>query len=151
MTKQKLNKKISQFGILFFILFFATSAFFVAYAYGDSGTSTNNTSPEYIDLTLDKIVSILERFSRYFYSIAIVLAVILTVYIGITFLTAGGDDSQITKVKKMLIWLVLGVAILLIGRGIITFVRDILETGDEESALDAINLFVRILNEGKYF
>ena len=124
MKKQKLNQKISRFGILFFILLFITSMFFIASVKADTATTTDGISG--IDLTLDDVVSIIQRVAGYFYSIAIVLAVILTIYIGILFFTAGGDDAQVGKAKKMMIWLIVGIAILLIGRGIITLVENLL-------------------------
>lgn len=91
----------------------------------DSGSNSSSESKG-IDLTLDDVVSIIQNVAGYFYSIAIALAVILTIYVGILFFTAGGDDQQVGKAKKMMIWLVVGIAVLLIGRGIITLVENIL-------------------------
>jgi hypothetical protein len=104
-----------------------------------SESDPNSDQGRGIDLTLDDVVSIIQKVARYFYSIAIVLAVILTIYVGILFFTAGGDETKVIKAKKTLIFLVIGIAIMLIGRGIITFVQNILETGDKESMINFIN------------
>jgi len=120
MKKNKLNKNIARFGISLFILFLLTSAFFAV----SVQAATDDTNG--IDLTLDDVVSIIQKVAGYFYSIAIALAVIITIYVGILFFTAGGDDQQVGKAKKMMIWLIIGIAILLIGRGIITLVENVL-------------------------
>lgn len=109
---------------------------------GTTTTGSDSGESRGIDLTLDDVVSIIQKVAKYFYSIAIVLAVILTIYVGILFFTAGGAEGQITKARKMLIYLVIGIAIMLIGRGIITFVQNILETGSEETMINFINKLV---------
>lgn len=138
MKKVKFNKSVLRFGISLFMLFFVVNSFFMAPPYSVASES----SVDYIDLTMEDVLSILGNLAGYFYSAAIVIAVILTIYVGILFFTAGGDDQQIGKAKKMMIWLIVGIAVLLIGRGVITFVRDILETGNKGDAFDIINPFV---------
>ena len=152
MKKQILHKNILRFGALFFIGLFVASIFFAAPIQATTSTSTDDLDSEQgvkgIDLTLDDVVAILQRVARYFYSVAIVLAIILTIYIGVLFFAAGGGDAQIGKAKTALIWLIVGVAVLLIGRGIIAFVRSILEVPEEASInSSSIIAFIRSILE----
>ena len=127
MKNLKLNKIISRFGILFLFILFTINLFFAVSVGADTATpDTVSGESKGIDLTLDDVVSIIQKVAGYFYSIAIALAVIITIYVGILFFTAGGDDQQVGKAKKMMIWLIIGIAILLIGRGIITLVENVL-------------------------
>lgn len=45
--------------------------------------------------------------------IGAVVAVVMIIYSGFLFVTAGGNDAQITKAKESLMWAVIGSAILL--------------------------------------
>ncbi len=59
--------------------------------------------------------------------IALPLAVVLIVYSGIMFLFSRGNPGAITKARTILTWTVVGLAVLLIGKGFLTLIRSILE------------------------
>lgn len=80
-------------------------------------------------LKTDSIIDIVKRIADYFYYVAIAIVPIIMIYAAVLLLTAGGNDQQVTKAKKTFIWLVIGIAILLIGSGVITLLKDILNTG----------------------
>lgn len=77
-------------------------------------------------LSTDNIIDIVQRIADYFYYIAIALVPIIVIYASILFLTAGGDEQQVAKARKTFIYLIIGVAVLLIGSGFITLIKDIL-------------------------
>lgn len=123
---KKSLKIISRFGIFFFILFFATNAFFVVFIQAATD-DTDDTIIEYPNpLETDDIIDVVERVADYFYYIAIAIVPIITIYAAILFLTAGGNEQQVGKAKKTFIWLIIGIAILLIGSGVITLLKDML-------------------------
>ena len=121
---KKSLKIILRLGVSLFILFFATSVFFVAPVLA---TTTGSTTIEYSNpLETDDIIDIVERVADYFYYIAISLVPIMVIYTSILFFTAGGNDQQVAKARKTFIWLMIGVAVLLIGQGFITLIEDML-------------------------
>src|SRR3989338_3663062 len=89
------------------------------------GTSTKII--EYSNpLKTDNIIDVVKRVADYFYYVAIAIVPIITIYAAVLFLTAGGNEQQVAKARKTFIWLVIGIAILLIGSGVITLLKDIL-------------------------
>ncbi|MEK7627393.1 MAG: hypothetical protein AAB397_02310 [Patescibacteria group bacterium] len=125
---KKSLKIILRLGVSLFILFFATSVFFVAPVLATTtGIVASSTTIEYPNpLETDEIIDIVERVADYFYYIAIALIPIMVIYTSILFFTAGGNDQQVAKARKTFIWLMIGVAVLLIGQGFITLIKDML-------------------------
>lgn len=58
--------------------------------------------------------------------LALPVAVIIILWIGVQFLLAGGNAEKITKARKALLWTLVGIAIILIGDGFIALIKDIL-------------------------
>lgn len=61
--------------------------------------------------------------------IAIPLAVILIIWIGIQFFLAQGNPEKITKARTSLLWLIVGLAIILIGDGFVALIKSVLDLG----------------------
>jgi len=59
-------------------------------------------------------------------NIAVLIAVLMIIYSGFLFMTAGGEEEKITKAKKTLIWSLVGLAILIMGENFITLIKNIL-------------------------
>ncbi len=60
--------------------------------------------------------------------IAISIAVIMIIYAGFLFMTAGGNEDKISTARKALIWSLVGLAVILIGSGFVKIIEDILGT-----------------------
>lgn len=58
--------------------------------------------------------------------LAIPVAVVLIIWVGVQFMLAGGNSEKIGKAKKALLWIVVGLAIIFIGDGFIALIKDIL-------------------------
>ena len=50
----------------------------------------------------------------------------MIIYSGIQILLSGGDPTKVTKGKKILLWVVVGLAAIFIGRGFIALIESIL-------------------------
>ena len=74
-------------------------------------------------------MKMIEQISDTLIKIAIPIAVILIIWIGIQFFLAQGNPEKITKAKSSLLWLIVGLAILLIGKGFISLIESILNLG----------------------
>ena len=76
------------------------------------------------DTNLD-INSVYQKFVKimnWIFSFAIVLAVILIMWGGISYMTAGGDDTKIGAAKKRVLYGLLGIAIVIAAWGLIYLV-----------------------------
>jgi len=69
------------------------------------------------------IETVLLRLVDWGWKIFVVIAVLLFIYAGTLFLTAAGNESQLSTAKKAAIWGVVGVAVAIIGFSIITIVQ----------------------------
>ena len=58
--------------------------------------------------------------------ISIPIAVIFIVFAGIKFITSQGNPEKITEARRMLLWTIVGLAIIFIGGGFISLIRSIL-------------------------
>lgn len=60
-------------------------------------------------------------------NIGIAIAVIMIIYAGLLFMTSGGNDEKVAKAKKALIWSLIGLAVLIMGKAWIALIKDILQ------------------------
>ncbi len=63
---------------------------------------------------------------KWIFNLAIPIAVIVIIYAGVLMLTAGGVPARFQKGAKALWYAVLGLAVVLIGKGFVTLVQSIL-------------------------
>lgn len=64
--------------------------------------------------------------AKYVFDLGMVAAVIVIIWSGIVFMTAGGNEQRITSAKKTFFWALVGLAICLIGLGFVDLIKDIL-------------------------
>ncbi len=57
------------------------------------------------------------------------ISVIVILYAGVLFMFSGGDVEKVKKAKHALLWAVVGLAIVLTGRGLIYIIQDVLRGG----------------------
>jgi len=72
------------------------------------------------------IIELINRITNYLMWIAIVLAPMMIIIAAFTFLTAGGNEKKVGTAKKMLMWAVIGLALVLVSKGIVSLLRDFL-------------------------
>jgi magnesium-transporting ATPase (P-type) len=63
---------------------------------------------------------------KWIFNLAIPLAVIVIIYAGVTMLTAGGNPANFKKGAEALKYAVIGLAVVLIGKGFVTLIKSIL-------------------------
>lgn len=68
----------------------------------------------------------IDNVTSWFYGIFLALAVIMVVYAGFMFLTAGGDAEKITKARNALMYAVIGVVVALLARSIVPIAKALL-------------------------
>lgn len=60
------------------------------------------------------------------FNFALVVAPLMIVVAGILFVTAGGNPAQITRARQILIWTFVGFALILLARGLIAIIRELI-------------------------
>lgn len=127
-----MSKKII-FSSLFFLLFSCLSFFGsgICNAQNDGGLSATaqevdafknqNPSETFIQTTAGKLIGVVLSFVG-------VLFLILMIYAGITWMTAAGNDQQVTKAKSLLINSIIGLIIIFAAYAITAFVGNFVST-----------------------
>ncbi len=77
-------------------------------------------------LKVNDFLELIASVSKWLVQIAVPIAVIMIVYAGIMFLTSRGDQGKITEARKILWYAVIGIAIIVIGRGFVTLIQSVL-------------------------
>ncbi len=72
---------------------------------------------------------ILDNVIDFIFNIAIVLAPLMVVIAGFLFVTSGGNAEQINKAKTMIIWTAIGFLIILLSKGIMGIITNLLGVG----------------------
>ena len=73
-----------------------------------------------------EFTDVLDRILGFLFNIAIVLSPIMILIAGIMFITGAGDPGRIGRAKQILIWTVVGFAVILLSRGLIVVIRGII-------------------------
>lgn len=81
-------------------------------------------------LQTNNIKKLLNKILSFAMAIGIPIAVVMIVYAGIMFLISQGNPSQVTKARTILMYAVIGLAVILIGKGFLTLIQSILDLGN---------------------
>jgi hypothetical protein len=77
----------------------------------------------------EDFLELIGQITTWIFNLAIPIAVAMIVYAGVMFLISRGDISKITKAKNILLYAVIGLTIIFIGKGFITLIESILNLG----------------------
>jgi len=69
---------------------------------------------------------IIDNVIDFIFKIAIPLVPLMIIYAAFLFVTAGGNISQIDQAKKIIVWTTIGLAILLLSKGIYVMITELL-------------------------
>lgn len=92
------------------------------------GSGTTQTFLFRLDnpLQATNLLELIDVLATWLLNLAIPVAVVMIIYAGVMFLTSRGDTAKVTQAKKILLYTVVGLAIILIGKGFITLIESIL-------------------------
>ena len=111
-----LKKTIAPISGAFALTFFTVNN---ALAQGGSffqrGTAPAAATQEELGQSITTIIN-------YFLGLLGLVAVAFLIYAGILMVTAGGNDEQVTKARKIIMYAVVGIVIILLSYTIVTFV-----------------------------
>ncbi len=77
-------------------------------------------------ITATSFESVIDNAIDFVFKIAIVLAPLMVVVGGFLLVTAGGNISQVGKAKSLLLWTAIGFLVVLLSKGILAIINQIL-------------------------
>ena len=80
-------------------------------------------------LMYDNFEELVEAIANFIFNIALVFAPIMIVIAGFYFLTAAGDPGRVATAKKIILYTLVGFAIILLSRGLVAVIREVLQVG----------------------
>jgi len=80
-------------------------------------------------LEADNLLELIDVLATWLFNLSIPVVVVMIVYSGVMFLTSRGESARIIQAKQILLYAVVGFAIILIGKGFITLIESILNLG----------------------
>ena len=72
---------------------------------------------------------IIDAITNFAVLIIIPISVLVILYAGALFMFSGGDVEKVKKAKHALLWALVGIAIVLTGKGFIYIIQDVLNMG----------------------
>lgn len=119
------SHKIRKFVLLYLISFLSLVLVGVPIVLATNGGTTGGWSvPDPLGgKTFEQLVT---DISYWIFNIGLPIAVIVIIYSGILFMMAGGNEEKINQAKKTFFWALIGSAIIIIGSGFISLIKDIL-------------------------
>ncbi|MBX4189917.1 pilin [Candidatus Parcubacteria bacterium] len=81
----------------------------------------------------DTLLDLVNVITTWIFNISIPIAVIFILWAGFLMLTAGATPANFAKGRKILLNVVIGLAIVFIGRGFITLIQSVLELGSPQT------------------
>ncbi len=79
-------------------------------------------------LTADTIAELLNKIIDFLLIIAVPVAIIMAIWAGYLFMTGGASEENIKAARKTLLYVIIGVAILILSKGLINLVISLLKT-----------------------
>ncbi|MEX2052844.1 MAG: hypothetical protein WD898_01295, partial [Candidatus Paceibacterota bacterium] len=78
-------------------------------------------------LGVDNFQDLINILAKWIFNLAIPIAIIMIIYAGILMLTSGDNPGRFQQGTKALKYAVIGLAVVLIGRGFVTLIKSILD------------------------
>ncbi len=94
-----------------------------------------------IDLTLEKLMNLINGLACWIADVALVLIVIAVVYFGVMFLISQGDPGKVGNARKALSWGVVGIIVILGTYTIIASVGSAITGSDFTFTLNCASLY----------
>lgn len=100
---------------------FLLTPFFALAQDSGPGPSDGITLPN--PLSGGDIADILNNIIDFLLIIAAPIAVIMTIWAGFLFMTAGGNQEKVITARRTLLYVIIGVAVLILSKAVISFVQ----------------------------
>lgn len=92
---------------------------------GSSGQTSGDITIQN-PLTANSIPEVLDAIINFLLTLAAPIAVIMTIFAGYLFLVAGDNQEKVKTARKTLLYVVIGVAILILSKGVVSLAKSFL-------------------------
>lgn len=82
------------------------------------------------------VEGVIQRVGGFLFWIGISVAVIVILIAGINFITSEGEPEKVNKAQRMILYAVIGIAIMILANGIISLVRNTLGGDSQDSSIE---------------
>jgi hypothetical protein len=82
--------------------------------------------PEPIITHPDQLIGLLSSILGYVWTLLTIVVVLMLLYAGFNFITAGGAQEKITKAKDMLKYSLIGIVVMLLSGGVMALIENFL-------------------------
>lgn len=96
---------------------------------GKPGETKTTTFEVRNPIAADNFIDLVKIIGQWIFNLAIPIAVIMILYAGFLWLTAGARPANVAKAKTVFWYAILGLVIIFIGQGFLTLIKSILELG----------------------
>lgn len=96
------------------------------FLYAAGAMAAVQTVPDINIGSADSLLTQFVQIMNFIFSAALILAVILIIVGGISYMTAGGDETKLGTAKKRVIWGLVGAAIVIAAWGLIALIANYL-------------------------
>jgi len=90
---------------------------------------------------ISDIYTLIEKITNFLIGLAIVITPIIIVYAGFLYITAAGNEEKVKTAQKVLIWALIGFALVLIAKGVPALIKQFLagnsNTDNSETCADS--------------
>jgi len=117
---KKTKVLISALLLSFIFMFSLASVALAAPATPGSGTVTTSG----ID-NMSDVVLLIQAIAKWFQVIVLAIAVIMIIYAGFTWMTAGGDDEKLKTARQTLIYALVGIGVVVIAYGLVALMTNL--------------------------
>lgn len=101
----------------------------------DSSTPSSTSGPAMTSMDFSiknpiksqSLLELIDAVAGWILTLAIPASVIMIVYSGLTYLTSGGNPGKVQKAKQILTYAIIGLAVIMIGRGFVSLIQSILD------------------------
>lgn len=77
-------------------------------------------------LTTEKFTDVVDRILNILFFISIAIAPVMIIVAGFKLLTGGGDPKNVTSARQMLMWTAIGFGIILLSKGLVIILRNVI-------------------------
>lgn len=115
-----MRKIIVSFSLLSLIMFLGISTI-----WGAAETPTGGTIGQGPD-TMAKIVTMIENVAKWFTIVILMVAIIMLLYAGLLWMTAGGDEEKIKSARTTFIYALVGIFTAILAWTIVSVVKSVI-------------------------
>lgn len=115
---------------IFYKIFITLTGSGAAFAQNGEGTAPAKTLPSFDIINpvgfSGSVGEIVDRIINLLLLVGAPLATLMYVWAGFQFLSSAGDEKKISVAKKTVLWTTIGIAVLILSKGIILSVKNLL-------------------------